>query len=112
MTTDTYYILQGCSINDMATNTYYILQGRSIYDMTTNACCILQGCRKYYMTSNAYYILQGCRIYDMATDTYHIESSNSSGVEDADFLLYVAANNTPRCNSSIAYATYCQLEVG
>ena len=112
MTTDTYYILQGCSIYNMTTNAYCMLQGFCIYYMTTNTYYILQGCRIYDMTTNAYYILQGCRIYDMATDTYHIESSNSSGVEDADFLLYVAANNTPRCNSSIAYATYCQLEVG
>lgn len=54
---------------------------------------------------------QGCRYYDPATRSFLIESSASEGVKDADFLLYVAANNTYRCQSSVAYATYCQLEV-
>lgn len=45
------------------------------------------------------------------TRSYLVESSVSDGVQDADFLLYVAANNTERCKSSVAYATYCQLEV-
>ena len=55
--------------------------------------------------------LQGCRYYDPLSRSYLIESSDSEGVKDADFLLYVAANNTNRCRSSVAYATYCQLEV-
>lgn len=56
--------------------------------------------------------LQGCRRYDEPTHQAIVEDNFSEGVDDADFLLYVAAVNTSRCLNSVAYATYCQTEVG
>jgi len=59
----------------------------------------------------AIFLVQGCRLYDTWNEKFIIENSSAAGVTDADFLLYVAASDTARCDSSVAYATYCQLEV-
>ncbi|XP_067929056.1 leishmanolysin-like peptidase [Watersipora subatra] len=55
--------------------------------------------------------LKGCRTYDINSNTYEASPNQSPGVDGADFLLYVGAQSTDRCSSTIAYAVYCQLEV-
>jgi hypothetical protein len=43
-----------------------------------------------------------------------VTGEDGAGVSATDFLLYVSAHDTVRCNvgATVAYAAYCQLEAG
>ncbi|GFO20316.1 leishmanolysin-like peptidase, partial [Plakobranchus ocellatus] len=56
----------------------------------------------------------GCMYYLPYTQNYLREPTVSSGVRDADFILYVATIPSGKCreNQTIAYAAHCQQEDG
>ncbi|GFR95737.1 leishmanolysin-like peptidase [Elysia marginata] len=59
-------------------------------------------------------LVEGCLLYSSLTGNFMQQPSASRGVEDADFVLYVATIPSGKCqeNQTIAYAAHCQQEDG
>ena len=55
--------------------------------------------------------MQACRIAPMG-EKHQTIGYGGPGVTESDFILYVSAYSTDRCDigTTVAYAAYCQLE--
>ncbi|XP_046331043.1 leishmanolysin-like peptidase [Haliotis rufescens] len=56
--------------------------------------------------------LEGCHSWDQSTYLYDHQTVSGAGVNNTDFILYVAAVHSQRCKqgNTIAYAAHCQQE--
>ena len=59
----------------------------------------------------AMFTLQSCREV-LPDGTMSVNGEEGEGIPNADFVLYVSADETDRCDvgTTVAYAAYCQLE--
>ncbi|KAL8570983.1 hypothetical protein ACOMHN_037843 [Nucella lapillus] len=56
--------------------------------------------------------LEGCYKWDSWNQTFTMEANAGPGVKGADFILYIASIDSPRCQQgqTVAYAAHCQQE--
>lgn len=57
-------------------------------------------------------LLQGCYYLDQKTQNYTLKNNAGPGVNETDFILYIASIQSNRCRRgrTVAYAAHCQQE--